>query len=173
MTERCDVCGFEWDAVSAREVASRVVEAADLVASVLREGDEAGLRTRPHAATWSAVEYGAHVRDVFYNIRDRIVVGLVEDTPRPKAMYGAARADLGLYAEDEPVTLAAELELAARLFARTVRALEPEQLARTIVYGWPREAERSLRWVAAQAVHEAEHHAADVARVTAPTRPTP
>jgi hypothetical protein len=163
MTERCDVCGFEWDAVSGREVPARVVEAADLIASMLREGvAEVG----PEPGTWSAVEYGAHVRDVLYNIRDRMVVGLVEDTPTPKAMYGAVRADLGLYAEDDPVTLATELELAGRLFARTVRALTPEQLARTIVYGWPREAERALRWVAAQAVHEVEHHAADVARVT-------
>lgn len=168
MTERCDVCGFEWDAVSAREVPSRLVEAADLIATVLRDGagtgDDDALRTRPDVATWSTVEYGAHVRDVLYNLRDRIVVGLVEDTPTPKAMYGAVRADLGLYAEDDPVTLATELELAARLVARTVRALTPDQLARTLVYGWPRDAERTLRWVAAQAVHEAEHHAADVAR---------
>lgn len=166
MSERCDVCGFEWDAVPAREVPARVVAAADLIASILREGDPVLLAARPDADTWSAVEYGAHVRDVLYNIRDRIVVGLVEDTPTPKAMYGAFRAELGLYAEDEPVTLATELELAARLFARTVRALSPEQLARTLVYGWPREAERPLRWVAAQALHEVEHHATDVARVT-------
>lgn len=162
MTERCDVCGFEWDAVSAREVPVRVVDATDLIASLLREGSG---DVDPAPGTWSVVEYGAHVRDVLYNLRDRIVVGLVEDTPTPTAMYGAVRADLGLYAEDDPVTLASELELAGRLFARTVRALTPEQLARTIVYGWPCEAERTLRWVAAQALHETEHHAADVARL--------
>lgn len=166
MVERCDLCGFEWDSVAAREVPRRVVESADLIAALLREGDPDVLRRRPESGVWSAVEYGAHVRDVLYNIRDRIVVGIVEDTPTPKAMYGAVRADLGMYAEDEPHTLGAELELAGRLFARTIRALTPEQLARTIVYGWPREAERSLRWVAAQAVHEAEHHAVDVARTS-------
>ena len=158
------MCGFEWDSVPARAVPVRLVEGADLIASVLREGDPEPLTRRNDPATWSVVEYGAHVRDVLYNVRDRIVVGLVEDTPTPKAMYGAARADLGLYAEDDPTTLATELELAARLFARTIRALSPEQLARTIVYGWPRDAERTLLWVAAQAVHEVEHHAADVAR---------
>lgn len=164
MTERCDVCGFEWDGVTARAVPVRAVEAADLAASILREGDPGELRLRPEPAVWSAVEYGAHVRDVFYNLRDRIVVGIVEQGASPKPMYGAVRADLGLYAEDDPATLATELELAARLFARTVRALSPEHLARTIVYGWPRDAERTLLWVAAQAVHEAEHHAADIAR---------
>lgn len=163
MSERCDVCGFEWDAVPVGDVPARLVAAADLIASILREGDPGRLRAGPEAGTWSAVEYGGHVRDVLYNIRDRIVVGLVEDTPTPKAMYGAVRAELGLYAEDEPVTLATELELAARLFARTVRALTPVQLDRTLVYGWPREAERLLRWVAAQALHEVEHHATDVA----------
>lgn len=165
MSERCDVCGFEWDAVPAREVPARVVAAADLIASTLREGDPDVLGGRPEPGVWSAVEYGCHVRDVLYNLRDRIVVGLVEDGASPKPMFAAPRVDLGLYADDEPITLATELELAARLFARTVRALSHEQTAHTIVYSWPREAARSLQWVAAQVLHEVEHHAADVARV--------
>ena len=44
----------------------------------------------------------------------------------------------------------------------TVAALDAEQLARPIFYGWPRPATRSLLWVAAQALHEAEHHLDDV-----------
>lgn len=165
MTERCEVCGFEWDAVAAAEVPRRVVAAADDIAAALRQGDAATLSRRPEPSVWSAVEYGCHVRDVLYNLRDRIVVGLVEPGASPKPMFGSARADLGLYAEDDPATLATELTLAAGLFARTVRALTDEQRTNTIVYGWPRETERSLSWVAAQALHEVEHHAADVARL--------
>ena len=158
------MCGFEWDAVSAREVPARVVAAADSIAAVLRHGDPTLLARRPDPEVWSAVEYGGHVRDALYNLRDRMIVGVVEDGAFPKPMFGSVRADLGLYTEDEPATLATELELAGHLFARTVRALSPEQLERTIVYAWPREALRTLRWVAAQALHEAEHHATDVAR---------
>lgn len=164
--ERCEACGFEWDTVSAREVPARIVAAADSIAAVLSDGDPDALSARPRPGTWSPVEYAAHVRDVLYNVRDRIVVGVADDGAAPKPMYGALRADLGLYAEDEQATLATELALAGHLFARTMRALTPEQLEHTIAYGWPREAQRSLRWVAAQALHEAEHHATDVARIT-------
>jgi hypothetical protein len=167
MSERCDVCGFEWEAVGATAVPERVVAAVDLIASVLRDADDDRARDRPAPDVWSAVEYGCHVRDALYNLRDRIMVGVVEDGARPKPMFAAARIDLGLYATDDPATLATELELAARLFARTIRALTADLLAHTIVYPWPREAERSLAWVAAQTVHEAEHHAADIARLVA------
>ncbi|MCP3855439.1 MAG: hypothetical protein GY698_12000 [Actinomycetia bacterium] len=36
---------------------------------------------------------------------------------------------------------------------------------RPIFYGWPRPATRTLRWVAAQALHEVEHHLGDVERI--------
>ena len=117
---------------------------------------------RPEPATWSALEYGCHVRDVLYNLRDRIVVGLAEDNPVPKAMFADLRIERGLYAADDPATLAAELDLAGGLFARTVAALDAEALARPIFYGWPTPATRTLLWVAAQALHETEHHLADV-----------
>ena len=58
--------------------------------------------------------------------------------------------------------VADELVIAADLFTRTFVALSPTQLARPIFYGWPREATRTLLWVGAQCVHEAEHHLADV-----------
>ncbi len=80
----------------------------------------------------------------------------------PKRMHGDARVDLGLYAADTSDVVADELVIAADLFTRTFVALSPAQLARTIVYGWPSEATRTLLWVGAQCVHEAEHHLADV-----------
>ncbi len=82
--------------------------------------------------------YGGHTRDVLINLRDRIVLGLVEDNPTPKAMFTAARVDLGLYDRDDPITLGDELRLAAELFSRTISALTKAQLARPIHYGWPR-----------------------------------
>ena len=159
--ERCEVCGFVWDAVSADEVPSRVAAAATAMAARIRRGGPSVV-DRPEPATWSALEYGCHVRDALYNLRDRIVVGLAEDNPVPKAMFTDLRIDRGLYAADEPATLAAELDLAGGLFARTVAALDAEALARPIYYGWPTPGTRTLLWVAAQALHETEHHLADV-----------
>jgi hypothetical protein len=159
--ERCEVCGFVWDAVRADEVRSRVTAAATAMAARISRGGPSVV-DRPEPGTWSALEYGCHVRDVLYNLRDRIVVGLAEDDPVPKAMFADLRIERGLYAADDPATLAAELDLAGGLFARTVAALDDEALARPIFYGWPTPATRTLLWVAAQALHETEHHLADV-----------
>ncbi|MET0323994.1 MAG: DinB family protein [Ilumatobacteraceae bacterium] len=159
--EACAVCGFVWDDVPAEEVVPRSTAAALAIAAQL---DAAGAVTtqRPAPDRWSMLEYGGHVRDVILNLRERIILGAVEDNPVPKPMYGTARVDLGLYAADAPDVVADELAIAADLFARTFAALTPEQLARPIFYGWPEAATRTLLWVAAQTVHEAEHHLGDV-----------
>ena len=135
----------------------------------------ADVRRHPVPGVWSVLEYGGHVRDVILNVRDRIILGAVEDEPVPKPMHGAARVDLGLYAADTPDVVADELAIATDLFTRTFAALDDDQLARRIHYGWPVPATRTLLWVAAQTVHEAEHHLADVEASAGgdgdPTRP--
>ena len=161
MTERCDVCGFEWDTVTAGEIPKRLEEAADGFRLVLA-GDQTALGSRPAPDVWSAVEYGCHVRDVMLNLRDRIVLGLAEDNPKPHAMFTDVRIALGLYEDEQPARLAEEIAIAAALLGRTIAALDDEQLARPIFYGWPQSATRTLLWVAAQALHEAEHHLDDV-----------
>lgn len=165
MGERCDVCGFEWDAVRAGELPHRLVAAADGFRQVLQTA-EPSLAVRSVPATWSVVEYGCHVRDVMLNLRDRIVLGLAQDNPTPHAMFTDVRIACGLYADERPRMLAVEVEIAAALLARTVAALDAEQLARPIFYGWPRPATRTLLWVAAQALHEIEHHLDDVRRLS-------
>jgi hypothetical protein len=119
------------------------------------------LIVRPEPDTWSVIEYGCHVRDVLFNLRDRIVLGLAEDNPTPHAMHTDVRIANGLYVGDRPVTLIVEIAAGALMLARTVTALDDDQLARPIFYGWPRPATRNLLWVAAQALHEAEHHLDD------------
>lgn len=123
------------------------------------------LLERPDPGTWSVVEYGCHVRDVLLNVRDRMIVGMAQDNPTPKPMFGAWRVDAGLYAGDHPDNLAVEIPIAAGLLDRTLAVLSDDQLGRRIFYAWPRPVSRPLRWVAAQALHEAEHHLDDVNRV--------
>jgi hypothetical protein len=161
MNERCDVCGFEWDAVTAGEIHRRLGAAVDGFRQVLG-GDDAALARRPAPDVWSVIEYGCHVRDVMLNLRDRIVLGLAEDNPTPHAMFTDVRIALGLYEDEQAARLAEEISVAAGLLARTIVALDDEQLARPIFYGWPRPATRTLQWVAAQALHEAEHHLDDI-----------
>ena len=101
------------------------------------------------------------------NLRDRIVCGLAEDNPTPKAMFSDVRIDNGVYAADTAERLSVELDVAAGLLARLVEALDDTQLARPIFYPWPRPETRTLLWVASQALHEVEHHLADAERLAA------
>lgn len=163
MAEACDVCGYEWDRVTASEIPGRLRAAAEGYRLVLSSGAVA-LGERPAPDVWSTIEYASHVRDAMFNLRDRIVLGLAEDNPVPHPMNTDVRVAAGLYAGTPPDVLAVEVVVGADLLARTVEALDAEQLARPIFYPWPRPATRTLLWVAAQALHEAEHHLDDVRR---------
>ncbi len=107
------------------------------------------------------LEYGCHVRDVLFNLRDRIILGAAEDNPTPNRLYPDVRVDLGLYTADDPQQLADEIATAAALFTRTIDVLPRGYELRPIFYNWPVAATRTLGWVAAQALHECEHHYSD------------
>ncbi len=133
--EACDVCGFQWDAIAPDEVAPRLAAATAAFAALLR-GAPALVTRRPEPERWSALEYGAHVRDVLINVRDRIFVGLAEEEPVTKPMYGVIR--IPFYAAETPDGLGPELTMASSVFVRTFAGLTPDQLARTLVYAYPR-----------------------------------
>src|SRR3954447_9325352 len=74
----CPECGFEAAALVSSEVGPRLRQAAaDLAAAV----EAPNARTRPGPATWSPLEYGCHVRDVFRIFLARLERMLHEDDP--------------------------------------------------------------------------------------------
>ena len=168
--ERCVVCGFAWDLVDPDEVAPRILDGARSVADALR-ADPAATR-RPTADRWSALEYGAHVRDVLLHVRDRLIIAMVEDEPEFTPLYPDPRVDLGLYAADDVDAVATELSVAAGLFARTFGQIDDEARQRRGHYLYPTPALRSVAWMAAQVVHEVEHHGRDVDEVLAVSSPS-
>jgi DinB superfamily len=74
------------------------------------------------------------------------------------------RVDYDGYSAQDPADVARQLGDAARLFANVLDRLGDADWERTVVYGYPREAERTLRWVAVHTEHEACHHLLDVER---------
>ena len=118
---------------------------------------------RPSAQRWSATQYAAHVRDVLLTLRDRLVIGVVEDNPSFKPMFRDERVDLGLYDADPADAVAEELRSATAMFIRLFEAIDPTLLGRPVQYGVPSPVERSLLWMGQQAVHEVEHHRSDIA----------
>jgi hypothetical protein len=160
--ERCEVCGFAWALVSREAIASRVDEGTAAISGMLAGNpDRAGVR--PSAERWSATQYAAHVRDVLMTLRDRFVVGLIEDVPTFTAMYRDERVTLGLYAADPVAAVAGELRAASAMFIRLFGAIDPAQLSREVMYGVPTPVRRTLLWMGQQAVHEVEHHGQDIA----------
>jgi DinB superfamily len=156
----CD-CGFNDDSVRVAEVGDRVVAgAADLVS--LMQSTPALVSQRPDAGRWSALEYAAHVRDVLLTIRDRVVIGLVEDRPGFKPMYRDERVNLGLYGADGLDDVTADLVAVSVMFKRLFSAVDPASLDRAVLYGFPNPDVRTVGWMGCQAVHEIEHHTADV-----------
>jgi hypothetical protein len=159
--ELCDECGFDFDMVPRDDIARRVKagvrEAADVVA-----GEPSISLLRPDADRWSAVEYTAHVRDVLLTIRDRLVIGLVEDNPGFKPLYRDERLSFGLYRRDTADDVAVELRAAGSMFARLFDEIDPRLLTRPVQYGFPDPLPRTLLWMGRQAVHEVEHHLGDI-----------
>lgn len=158
--ERCGVCGFVWDEVDPDDCSSWILASAGSFADLLEAHPGASM-VRPTVTTWSPLEYACHVRDVLLNLRDRVVLGVVEEIPHPPAMHGTPRVELGLYGDDTPVVTSTDLRVAAALFARTWDRVPEDRREQMLVYGSPSGVPRTLRWVAAQALHETEHHLAD------------
>jgi hypothetical protein len=160
--EQCEVCGFVWETVERHEIGTRVAAGCAAIEDMIA-ADTKRSGVRPTAERWSATEYAAHVRDVLITLRDRLVIGLVEDDPSFKPMYRDERVELGLYRADTAGSIAAELRAAQAMFVRLFDAIDPGQLNRSVEYGWPNPARRSLLWMGQQAVHEVEHHRSDIA----------
>jgi hypothetical protein len=159
--EHCEVCSFTWHTVDRDEVGPRVAAAAAEIAALIVDDPERSA-LRPTPERWSATQYAAHVRDVLITLRDRLVIGLVEDDPSFKPLYRDERIDLGLYDADTAPAVADELRPASAMFIRLFDAIDPELLSRTVQYGYPAPTQRSLLWMGQQAVHEAEHHRTDI-----------
>ncbi len=162
---RCDECGFEGDELSPAEAVAalrRFPKRYRAPLTRLLPGEDGSvLRRRPAAATWSALEYAAHVRDVFAADVSRVRRTLDEqrptfDDPGPDELAEARR-----YNEQDPVTVADELEDNAEALASALEAVPDD--------GWERVGirdgeERSVLATARTAVHEGNHHLLDMGR---------
>lgn len=134
---------------------------APLTRFIRDEDGDALVRTRPAPAVWSALEYAAHVRDVFANYDRWIGQCLAEDRPvldgpGPDELAAARR-----YNEDDPPAVADALAANAEALATTIEAVPADGWDRV---GLRRGEERSVLLQARRAVHEGGHHLLDIGR---------
>ncbi len=122
-----------------------------------------GVTARPDPATWSSLEYGCHVRDVFRVFDARLQLMLGEVDPLFSNWDQDQTAVEDRYGEQVPGTVAAELAEAGAVIADRFAAVTGDQ--------WERTGSRddgSLFTVATFArylLHDAIHHVYDVTGV--------
>lgn len=157
LRERCPECGFDPSLVERDDLGSRIRHAA--AAMHARLHGEA-VRERPDDATWSPLEYAAHVREVCAVMRARLDQMLSEDDPEFANWDQDQAAIDGDYASQDPEHVAALLDLAAAELANAADAVPSD--------AWERPGRRSngsvftVESLLGYALHDLEHHVWDV-----------
>jgi hypothetical protein len=153
----CAECGFEAGAVAAEEVANRIRALTDPWPVVLGRPD---VRERPDPATWSALEYACHVRDVCRLFEQRLHSMLEQDDPRFENWDQDETAVTERYREQQPADIAAGLAAAAASWADAYDAVTAAE--------WERPGTRSngsrftVLSLGRYGVHDLAHHLHDV-----------
>lgn len=153
----CPECGLDVAAVPREEIAARLHANADAWPPVLERGD---VQERPDPATWSALEYGCHVRDVFVLFDERLSLMLDEDDPLFANWDQDETAVASRYAEQDPATVAADTAAYGHALAARFEALDEA--------AWRRTGRRSdgasftVESFARYLLHDPVHHLHDV-----------
>ena len=159
----CDECGFAYELDGATRAGAAIVEGAAAVAGLVgTEGTD--VRARRHELVWSPLEYACHVRDVLLVQRERVLAARRRERPSFEPMGRDERVEHDGYSAQDPRDVARHVVDAAQMFANVLARLGPDDWQRTVVYNYPTEQERSLRWVAVHTVHEVQHHLLDIRR---------
>jgi hypothetical protein len=153
----CPECGFDATTVATGDVAGLLRANAATWRGLLDHPDVA---RRPDDATWSALEYACHVRDVYRLYDERLSWMLTQDDPTfPNWDQDASAVD-GRYGEQHPATVVAELEAAGVALADSFDAVPAD--------AWHRTGNRSdgarftIDSFARYLVHDPIHHLWDV-----------
>jgi hypothetical protein len=124
----CDECGFESSSVAVADIGRLVRDNATTWRRVLSRPD---VTTRPSDDRWSPLEYACHVRDVFRLYDERLGLMLAEDDPTFANWDQDVTAVAERYNEQDPATVADEIDAAAAIFAPRLDRLTADDMGRT------------------------------------------
>ena len=157
LQRRCPECGFNTNGFPVEAVPGMIGANAASWRNVLAK---AGVRDRPDPGTWSTLEYGCHVRDVFRRFGQRLELMLTQDDPLFPNWDQDVTAVQDRYAEQDPAQVAAELRTAALAIAGRFKGVTGAQ--------WQRPGRRSdgasftVDTFARYFMHDPVHHLWDV-----------
>lgn len=153
----CPDCGFDPAGVEFEQIPDLVRANAARWPAVLARPDVA---VRPDDRTWSALEYGAHVRDVFRIFRDRLELMLTETDPSFANWDQDATAVAENYGAQDPGVVSTELVAAADEIADAFAAVPADALDRR---GLRSDGSAfTVRTLAVYFLHDPVHHLHDV-----------
>ncbi len=163
---RCEECGFDYDALDPAEIPASLRAFAKRYRAPLSrflpgEDGDAVVRQRPAPEVWSALEYAAHVRDVFTNYDRWIGQCLTEEEPVLEGAGPDELAAAGRYNEEDPAAVADAVGANAERLAAAVEAVPGDGWDRA---GVRRGEKRTVLLMARRAVHEGSHHLLDMGR---------
>ncbi len=153
----CPECGFDAAAVEPVAIPALVRDAVSRWPDVLARRDAS---VRPQPATWSPLEYGAHVRDVCRVFTTRVQLMLDEDDPLFANWDQDATAVAERYDRQDPDTVSAELAESGEELATAYSRVGHDE--------WTRTGRRSngstftVETLGQYALHDLFHHVWDV-----------
>jgi len=157
--QRCDACGLAASTVDKGDLPAQLRLEAVAWDPLLRGTDVDALRRRPSPEVWSALEYGAHVRDVVAVFTERIGRVLTEPEPTFGWWDHDAAVVTERYNEDRPEDVASAIEANTASLAAMLSGVAATDWSRT---GTRRDGEvLTVAAFARFALHEVRHHRHD------------
>jgi DinB superfamily len=155
----CAECGFDASTFDAVDVADLLRANAAAWPAVLESDD---VTVRPDDSTWSALEYAAHVRDVFRIFRVRLDLMLTTDDPLFANWDQDKSAIDDRYNEQDPAVVSSEIVDAAAALSDAFAAIPDDAWSRT---GRRSDgAEFTVESFAKYFIHDPTHHLWDVTK---------
>ncbi len=163
LSEPCPECGFDASSIKPEDVAGRVRSNAAAWRGVLKRGSLVDQRPPVPAGqppVWSALEYGAHVRDVYALAVERLMLMLKKDAPVFANWDQDETALESDYRSEDPNKVSYDLAVNAGKFADLLDKVRGDQ--------WERSGMRSdgsaftVASFALYLLHDPVHHLWDV-----------
>ena len=153
----CPECGFDASSVSHDDLPGEVIAAAAALRAALAQPNAA---TRPEPEVWSALEYGAHVRDVCRVFGARLSLMRGTDDPAFPNWDQDETALADRYWKQDPATVSAELDDESARIAGDFATVTDDE--------WTRSGRRSngsrftVETLGLYLLHDLKHHVHDI-----------
>jgi hypothetical protein len=162
---RCPECRLDYGQLSLERVVEMIESLSIDVRAAVEPAPAAALRRRPNEGAWSVTEYVCHLRDVCVAYTIRLHRARTEEGPVLEPMLNDLRARRFRYNDSDLAAVLRELDACSDGLLEEIARFGPDGWDR-LVTRLPGE-QRTARWLARQAAHEARHHVGDIRRTVA------